>query len=197
LDNWAWVSLNGTLSYNGIPLAEGSQFYVETGEFSHWFEITYQGSGGYNLAIQAVEGGEPPSDAFSDWASGYGLAGADAAPDASPAGDGFTNLQKFAFGLNPTVPAASLADVSRDGDLLVLRWNQRAGGGIDYVVETSDSLAADSWTVIPDAEPSVMSTPDVTPPAGYERVEWTVDVSGENSRAFYRASATVDASLLP
>src|SRR5690606_37678667 len=110
---------------------------------------------------------------FADWTAGYGLAGADAAPDASPAGDGFTNLQKFAFGLNPNVPAASLADVSRDGDLLVLRWNQRTGGGIDYTVESSATLASESWTEIPGATPAVMGAPDVTPPAGYERVEWT------------------------
>jgi len=40
-------------------------------------------------------------DEFDDWASSYGLTGADAEPSASPAGDGIANILKYGCNLHP------------------------------------------------------------------------------------------------
>ncbi len=143
-------------------------------------------------------GAEPdPETAFEDWAASFGLEGDDAAPDANPAGDGFRNLEKFAFGADPTVPTATLVDFIPEGDTLTLRWNQRADGSAEYTVESSTDLDAESWETVPGAEPEVMADPDVTPPDGYERVEWTTEVDDAESRAFFRARSAVEADALP
>lgn len=133
---------------------------------------------------------------FETWTSDYGLTGADAEMDANPSGDGFSNLAKFAFGGDPTAPTAALAEVSREGDPLVLRWNRRTGSGVRYVIENSATLGSGTWRVVRDANPVVVVTPDVQPPAGYERVEWTVDVSAAGARSFYRLNALIGDSRL-
>ncbi len=137
----------------------------------------------------------PPGETFEDWAASHGLSGDDAATDADPDGDGFTNVQEFAFGTNPTEPDGSLAQVGGDTTTLTLRWNRSEEPGIVYVIEKSDALA--DWSPVEDATPVVMDDPDATPPEGYERVEWSVDISDEGPRAFFRVTAEIDPSLLP
>lgn len=196
---------NADLNITFVPFPPTSSWYAKLVEF------TGEGAAEPNFANISLPGGwlltdgvlhhesvTPPDESrFELWAGGFGLSGPDADPAASPAGDGFTNLDKFAFGLNPTEPAASLAQVSKDGTQLILRWNRSTDTGITYAIQANSALDEGSWTAVPDAAPSVMAEPDVTPPAGYERVEWTVDVSGEGERSFYRVVSDVDSALLP
>jgi autotransporter-associated beta strand protein len=58
-----------------------------------WFEI---GPASLDLVVAAA------AQSFSGWLQQYGLAGADAAMTAAPAGDGIPNLLKYAFNLDPT-----------------------------------------------------------------------------------------------
>ncbi len=134
-----------------------------------------------------------PDGAFADWASSFGLTGADAEPDANPSGDGFTNTQKFAFGIDPTVAVSALAEVEGDAETLVLRWNELDGAGITYVIETRSSLTDGDWEEVSGATPVVVDGA----PDGYTRFEWTTSVSGGEGQAFYRARAVVEAALLP
>jgi DNA/RNA endonuclease G (NUC1) len=72
----------------------------------------------------------------------YGLTGADADPAADPDGDGYTNEQEYAFGLDPTAPGGSLTQQTTENGQLVVRYLQRTG--VDYVVDTSVDLQ--QWT---------------------------------------------------
>lgn len=182
----------GVFSYEGNVLLEGSELTVTTGEFVQEFVITYQHNG---TSVALLPLGGISSSVFGEWAAGFDLTGDDATPEANPAGDGFTNLEKFSFGVNPNVFVMSLADVSQSGEFLFLRWNRSNDSGISYQIDRSTDLVG--WLLLEGASPSVMAIPDVTPPAGYERVEWSVDTSTEGLRAFYRVQADVDSSLLP
>ena len=68
---------------------------------------------------------------FSDWASSFGLAGADASTDASPAGDGISNLLKYAFNMDPTVSYTGghrfLDPGAGESGLPVIRVTERNG----------------------------------------------------------------------
>jgi T5SS/PEP-CTERM-associated repeat protein/autotransporter-associated beta strand protein len=192
VENLSGDPVAGVFTYEGNSLPEGAEVTVTTGEFSQDFTITYEYNGS-SVALLPVGG--ISSNAFGEWVAGYDLTGEDATPEANPAGDGFTNLAKFAFGVNPNLSVPSLADVSQSGESLVLRWNRSNDSEIFYQIDKSTNLV--DWSRLQGASPSLMAVPDVTPPNGYERFEWSVNISGEGPRAFYRVKAEVDSSLLP
>ncbi len=138
-------------------------------------------------------GAEPGDTAFEQWTSGFALSGADAAPGANPTGDGFSNTQKFAFGIDPTVAVASLTEVEGDAGAVTLRWNQLDGEDVTYVIERRSNLTDGEWAAVEGTEPvTIGGAPD-----GYTRYEWTTAIDADGDQAFYRARAVVDASLLP
>ncbi len=114
-------------------------------------------SGEFNVFIEASKGGATSmqelrlrvQDTFARWAAGFGLTGADAAPEADPEGDGLANLQEYAYQLNPTGrdtqgwPKGSLLrealGVFREVDYLTVTYRQRKGGAgnpaVDYIVD--------------------------------------------------------------
>jgi uncharacterized sulfatase len=85
------------------------------------------------------------------WANFYGLTGADRDPTADSDGDGLTQLNEWATGRDPNVadgfdmgiasPDFGNDHVDLDFDRLLMHENY----AINYVVETSEDLAADSW----------------------------------------------------
>jgi len=95
------------ITYNGsstAPTVAGSYSVVATVTASG-----YIGTASGTLVI---------ATAFDDWASGYGLTGANALTLADPNGDGLSNLVEYALGLNPTVPNSNpitLSDVTVNG----------------------------------------------------------------------------------
>ncbi len=138
---------------------------------------------------------DAPPPAWSLWAASFGLEGEMANPLEAPAGDGFSNLKKFAFGFSPVKPAAAMARFTPEGGAVTLRWNRSIHVGVDYVIEHRGSLTEGGWNPVGGAEPAVTRVPDVPVPAGYMRMEWTTPSDAE--RGFYRVRATVADSLLP
>ena len=68
-----------------------------------------------------------------------------AGPSASPAGDGMSNLLKYAFGLDPYVVAGGSAPVvGLSGGLLTLTYTRVAVSDLTYTVEWSSDLA--NWS---------------------------------------------------
>jgi len=133
--------------------------------------------------------------AFTTWADSHGLGGAFMDIGASPAGDGFTNLAKFAFGLDPTRPASALVQARDAAGSLTLRWNHSRRMGIRHRIERNTTPAAGGWSALTDAVPVIMANPDVEAPAGFDRVEWSIPLTGEHG--FYRIVTTIDPGLLP
>ena len=135
---------------------------------------------------------------FEQWILSHGLTGPDASPGANPAGDGFSNRDKFAFGLDPTIPATALAALEREPNLLLIRWNRSSASSVSYQLQRISALGTGNWENVPASAPALMSEPDLNPPDGYDRVEWRVDVSQEEQdKSFYRVVAVLDEDALP
>ena len=131
---------------------------------------------------------------FADWAASFDLLDDDAAPGADPDGDGFTNLQEYAFGTNPAEATPSLAETTVDGTQIVLTWNRSTEAGITYVISRSVDLV--TWDPIAGAAAEATLVSEQPNLDGYERVTWSTEI-GQASRAFYRVEADVDPELLP
>jgi hypothetical protein len=119
-----------------------------------------------------------PATRYSQWASASGITGADARPDAILQPDGFTNLQKFAFGMDPTISQVRSLDfvingnvtqtgtpklidfaaegVSPDYRAVFLRRKDHLAAGLLYTVDFSADLA--QWTTSP-AAPTLLTNP--------------------------------------
>lgn len=75
-------------------------------------------AGSYDFAIDSLIFGPPATDAgaetsFASWIAGFHLTEAESAPLATPAGDGVTNLVKYALDLPPTQSAAGVLPAAR------------------------------------------------------------------------------------
>lgn len=85
-----------------------------------------------------------------NYATSYGLTGADAAPSADPDRDGLTNLAEYALNLSPTsfsaAPAAVLRDYSGVSYLSIQFTRVPLATDVTYIVEASADLAA--WTTV-------------------------------------------------
>jgi immune inhibitor A len=101
--------------------------------------------------------------AFDSWADQNGLNGQDAAPDATPRGDGIPNLLKYAFGMDPAIAHSGTArtlvpgtgtsglpdirpeDTGNDARLRVEFVRRKGTPGIQYAVQFSASLDSTAW----------------------------------------------------
>lgn len=124
---------------------------------------------GSNLTLTTNDGaGHTGSAAFTvrsvfdSWAAANGLSGSNAAAGATPRGDGLTNLQKFAFGMDPNSPAhAPLSYVPNGTTSPGTPTLEKAGAtyravfarrkdyqtaGLGYTVSFSADLS--SWTTV-------------------------------------------------
>lgn len=80
----ASASTTGTANLGGNYFI---RFLATDGDITTWADVAAVISGGQT---------------YASWAAGFGLTGADADPNASPAHDGIANLLKYAFGFDPT-----------------------------------------------------------------------------------------------
>ncbi len=97
-----------------------------------------------------------------------------------PDGDGFSNLQEFLFGTDPSANTGSLVSMTSTGSGLVLKWLERENGS-NYSLLESSTLGTGSWTpstVIPalDDQTGV--------PTDYDR--WTATIPLGSGSEFFR-----------
>ena len=126
------------------------------------------------------------------WASGQGISGANLSMTANPTGDGLSNLLKYAFNLNPSIPelrwvqgnSAGLPSITApQGSSIRFEFIRRIGSGLTYFPEKSENLS--TWF-------SISSAPVITPiDASWERVvhlePWDKNL---NPRTFGRVKVT-------
>lgn len=120
-----------------------------TATMTFWLRATNAG-GSMDSSEATVTVNGPPQTPLQTWAAGQGLTGPAAEANAMPHGDGVPNLVKFALGLpgnspaaSSALPSAALAPVTAE---LEFQFH-RATDNVRYVVESSTTLAPDSWTV--------------------------------------------------
>ncbi|MEY3896715.1 MAG: hypothetical protein RLZZ214_2235 [Verrucomicrobiota bacterium] len=70
------------------------------------------------------------------------------ANNADPNDDGETNLLEFATGQNPQANTRAAASLTSDLKFIYVRSVAAHSSGIAYVVQWSDTLAADSWSSV-------------------------------------------------
>jgi hypothetical protein len=119
------------------------------------------------------------------WGSEFGLSGTNASPNADPDGDGWSNAQEYAFGLNPSAAGGEPAMLSPGASQVKLTFLQKDTGGITYAVKAATSLAGGFTNNITPQE----SLDQSGVPAGYKRYEATLPTS--TGRGFLKVEATV------
>ena len=112
-------------------------------------DIAYVGFGGVGTTSNTTHfslsatGGNTPYDAWK--AGSFANAFTDTDPTHDPDGDGLTNQQEFAFGLDPTT-GASVNPITQPFDKSTgkFRYTRTATSGLTYTVWTSENLQ--DWT---------------------------------------------------
>jgi hypothetical protein len=147
--------------------------------FMYFEPLAGGGAGGSSAAINAIRITEVVSP-ISDWYAANGLTGADATPEANPAGDGIPNLLKFAFNMDATtsyqgasrhltagtgvagLPLVTMVSTTGGQRLRIEYIRRRNDNSLAYQPQFSNDLA--SWV-------SAVSAPTVTAiDADWERV---------------------------
>ena len=189
---------SGPLTFGWSTVAgPGSAFFDNPG--SSTTNATCSLSGSFTLRLVANDGSiatfadvkaTVTGQSFASWASGLSLSGPNASLSASPAGDGVSNLMKYALGLNPnqfcikptdgTNPGLPL--VGTDATYLTLIYQKdTAKTDISYLVEAGTDMT--SW--------SNSNVTEVT--TGTNGTILTIKASapkGSNSREFIRLKVT-------
>lgn len=132
-------------------------------------------------ATVALSGG----DSYLDWVNSIEWNGADSSPDADANGDGLVNFLTFALGGNPVIPGSTsfpYAELTFDAeDRRQIEFTfQRARADLTYQVQTSETLATDSW-----------QTRLVNPGQPGEEITVAIPLE-ENERLFVRLRVTLD-----
>ena len=113
---------------------------------AYWLRVSNAG-GTMDSASATVTVNGPAQTPLEAWAAANGLIGQTAAGSADPEGDGIVNLLEFAFGSNPATPSvASLPSIAMPNAATLDLTFHRASSDLRYIVESSTTLAADSWT---------------------------------------------------
>lgn len=123
------------------------------------------------------------SPAYETWAEQFEFH--PGGPSLNPDGDTYTNYDEFAFGGNPHNPDSSLVGLKRDGEYLVVSWNERDAGDVYYDPQQSPDLTPASWVfedvlILPSSDQSGV-------PTGYTRTEALIPINDD--RKFIRIKA--------
>ncbi len=218
-DDQIATSFTGTVTYGGTAGITGTSANFVNGVLEN-VSITPMISG-VDLTFTVDDGGgQTGSTTFSvigmpynDWANAAGLTGADGDPAAILQPDGLTNLQKFAFGMDPTVSSRSATALGGNGEVtpgmpIILnigstvppvdfqavfsrRKNHQAAGLI-YVVEFSAGL--DIW--VPSGSiPTVISDPEAPGDIEAVGVPYPLTIptnEGDKKPQFFRVGVSLD-----
>jgi hypothetical protein len=114
----------------------------------------------------------------------HGLSGNDAADDADPDQDGWTNAMEYAFGMDPVIAGGHPTETWIDGNELVIAFLMRAD--VTYIVKHSANLV--TWSES-DVAPTPAADQPSGIPAGYVRSEARVPITDD--RGFLRVDASV------
>ncbi len=127
--------------WNDIVVGEGETLELSiTGNGTEWALINA-------VRLTQIDGNisETP---YSIWADGAGLSGDDALSTSTPFNDSVSNLMKYALGIPGDAPTDSSAlpsgSINESGNYFDFTF-QRERSELTYIVQTSPTLAADSW----------------------------------------------------
>jgi len=180
-------------SFSAGPLPAGLIFEPTEGRISGApaeagiFHITITATNAAGTDIQtlvlSVSAGEE-DDGYNTWAADYGLTGEGALPDADPDGDGFSNVEEYAFGTDPMAATAALLTTTSSGGNLVVAWLERSD--VTYNVQSTTNLATTAFAN--DGAVNVEAgAVEPAPPEGYTRKQFSAPATGSK---FYRVTAT-------
>lgn len=121
-----------------------SEGFITGSEVTNWTPLSVAQNGRTNLFIRLRSWIDSDNVGIPDWwqLEYFGYVGIDPnAPD--PAGDGYTNLQKYLLGLNPNVftpPAVNnfIAVLSTNGTKVILSWTPGFGAVQHYAIGRYD-----------------------------------------------------------
>jgi len=139
--NYTGTKIIDSLSLGGVPqTTPGTYGSVASG--ADFQSDTYFTAGSLGTVTIAGSGSD-----YDSWLSEFTFAeGADTTPTGDPDGDGVTNEEEYAFGLNPTLASSVNPIVSpldpATGNFQYTRRATPATTGITYTVLTSTTLGA-------------------------------------------------------
>ncbi len=168
--------VNGVATYTTSSLSVGERSVTAT----YSGDSTYGGS--FATMTQTVDAAT--SDPYDAWASasGYNLTGG---RDDDDDGDGVSNFQEFAFGLNPTDAASSnpIVDISdlKNGKFT---YTRHATSTLEYQALASVDLL--EWNVVGHSEDPGLPDDET----GVVTVSGTLDVLPDGEKFFLRVRAT-------
>ena len=147
-------------------------------------QLTATNAGGTGSAFSLGFSIASAASPYDTWAAGYALQGNAALSNADPDGDGLTNQQEYAFGMNPTASSPGLVSSASVSGQLVVTFLTREN--LSYAVQSTSNLAttafADNANILIEPGPT-----EPTPPAGYVRKKFSVTTSG--GKNFFRVVA--------
>lgn len=147
--SFQWYAGASGVTSNPVPGATSSSFTPPTlnTTATYWVRVTNSGGSMDSVAATVTVNG-PAQTPLEIWTANQGLTGPDAEALAAPHGDGIPNFVKFALGMPGNAPASpeDLPTAALAGTTLIFTFH-RATDAVRYVVESSTTLAPDSWTV--------------------------------------------------
>jgi autotransporter-associated beta strand protein len=138
------------------------------------------GSGAQNKSALITGGGMLLVSAgakYADWANDNGIPGEPATDDHD--GDGIKNLTEYALGTDPVVSSGSPVTMVETTVSYPKGAAAVANGDVGYVIETSTTLAAGSWTAVTPAVNNSALISHTLPP-GAERIFARLRVTQSN-----------------
>lgn len=146
--SWKLVEGN-SLSMAALPSVSYDAASAEAWKQAGSFSLRQEDAAGKSALVLAWTRTPSPYDQWKDDHFTEGTPEDQTAPDACPAGDGVTNLMKYATGLDPTKPCGSVTKLTagqENGEWhLVLEWPVNpAATDVTFTVESTEDLV--NWT---------------------------------------------------
>jgi hypothetical protein len=132
-----------------VRLTDGSLVFVGSTPSNYFYFENISISGDYSsvvvqtIGLDATESRLSDTGNYSSWAISQGIPGAPAGGDFDQ--DGITNLMEYALGLNPKVANPSAGVLSGNVITYTKGTEAIANGDVSWVIESSQTLAPDSW----------------------------------------------------
>lgn len=109
-------------------------------------------------------------------------------------GDGYSNIEEFAFGTDATKKGSyPVFDININGDIFTVDYVVLKDGltpDMQIILECSGTMRAGSWHEIDASEITTVGVPQTGVPVGYQRVRVTLDV-GDTNCSFVRGRVVI------